>query len=209
MSTYYAQFLSYICSSELSGPARNLPEHLGKGKLNNETVPLKSLVVTGEQLGNIKLRKTETRPPYKYYVHRDERVVEFAAAGIIRSARPYKRSSSVTICNGISGFFANREEPTSLVVSSLVEETKFPENDSNYENDKEEDDSDEEIEKKEDFDFEALAREHHDCNIGSDAIEDNWTGYSIDLSDFVPLSPDSDSKSKGYLRIKDVKSASE
>tara|TARA_R100000750_G_C2327487_1_gene88810 strand:- start:33 stop:950 length:918 start_codon:yes stop_codon:yes gene_type:complete len=90
------------------GPARFLPDSLTGKKLNSETVPVSSILITQKQLDKVKLKKAETKPKPKFFILDHPVLTEVKAAGLIRCSKPYRRSSSITICEGIRSYFKDR-----------------------------------------------------------------------------------------------------
>jgi len=90
------------------GPARFLPDSLTGKKLNNETVPQSSILITQKQLDKVKLKKVVTKPKPKFFILEHPVLSEVKAAGLIRCYNKYKRSSSVTICESIESYFKDR-----------------------------------------------------------------------------------------------------
>ncbi len=104
------------------GPARFLPKNLKNQKLNSTTVPASSILITQEQLNNVKLEKAATRKPFKFFVSTNPVLVDLNAAVMIRAARYYKKYTSAIICAGIALMY----QAQSVMLSSLTLSASSP-----------------------------------------------------------------------------------
>lgn len=87
-------------------PARFLPKALEGKKLNSETLPESSILITQKQLNEVSLKKAPVMKRPKYFINRNEVMVEFCAAGMIRLAKEYKKKTSSWLISGIEERFA-------------------------------------------------------------------------------------------------------
>ena len=107
------------------GPARFLPKNLKNQKLNSITVPASSILITQEQLNNVKLEKAATRKPFKFFVSTNPVLVDLNAAVMIRAARCYKKYTSAIICAGIALVY-QAQTITSVLLSSTLSSSSSP-----------------------------------------------------------------------------------
>jgi hypothetical protein len=80
------------------GPARQLPEHLSGGKVAS-VVPPSMVIVSQEDLDNVKLRPTTTRTTRKYFPPRNPVLEELLV-------KTYHKKHRRLVCEAVRSYFA-------------------------------------------------------------------------------------------------------
>lgn len=91
----------------IPAPARNFPIKPVDGKLQYHKIVA---IVDPAQLLEVKLKNRNIRKPYRFYIHRNNVVTDFRAAGLIRASREYKKFTSNIIKTSIREHFGIEEE---------------------------------------------------------------------------------------------------